>query len=96
MEKTSPPPYSSVGATSVPDSNEVERNALLDHLIQHSSDQSTLEADYPAGGQAILDRETERVRNMLRFTLSVDYEIHCASSISAADREHFLHMATTF
>ena len=51
-----------------------------------------LDEDYPPGIQAILNRETERIRNMLEFTLAVDYQGYSAPSISATDRDHFMHV----
>jgi hypothetical protein len=96
MDKPTPPPYSSIAHESITQPEQPEANALLDHLIRHASEHYVAGANYPAGAQAILDREAERVRNMLEFALSVDYERDFGASISAADHEHFTRMANMF
>ncbi|KJX94082.1 hypothetical protein TI39_contig4219g00005 [Zymoseptoria brevis] len=93
MEKPNPPPYSNFEREPSALSDTAEEIALLDHLITRANDHFTQGSDYPAGARDVLDRETERVRNMLRFVLSVDYQRNGSTSISATDREHFVHLA---
>lgn len=95
MTKQSPPPYSSVDQGSLPHPDTVRQNALLNQLtvqadIHHGPGP---DADYSSETRALLDRETERIRNMLEYTLAVDYQGYPAASISAADRHHFYQMA---
>jgi hypothetical protein len=92
MEEKTPPPYSNNGQGPSQPPVAVEADTLLDRLTERVNEQHILNEDYPPGVQAILDRETERIRNMLEFTLAVDYQGYSAASISAADREHFMHI----
>ncbi|SMR56444.1 unnamed protein product [Zymoseptoria tritici ST99CH_3D1] len=96
MEKPSPPPYTSIGHGPSSETGVDEGNALIDHLTKRANEHLALDADYPVGAQESLGRETERIRNMLEFTLSVDYKRNAGASISAADREHFVHLAEAF
>jgi hypothetical protein len=94
MEKYSPPPYSSAGqGSSRHPAAAIEADALLDQLTERVNQQHVLGEDYPPAVQAIVDRETERIRNMLEFTLAVDYQGYSAAFMSAADREHFTHIS---
>jgi hypothetical protein len=92
MEEKTSPPYSNNGQGPSQPPVAVEADTLLDRLTERVNEQHVLNEDYPPGVQAILDRETERIRNMLEFTLAVDYQGYSAASISAADREHFMHI----
>jgi hypothetical protein len=92
MEKYSPPPYSNAGQGPSQPAAAIEADALLDQLTERVNERHVLGEDYPAGVQVIVDRETERIRNMLEFTLAVDYQGYAAASMSAADREHFVHI----
>jgi hypothetical protein len=93
MEKNNPPPYSNAGqGPSQHPATAIEADALLDQLTERANQKHVLDEDYPPGIQAILDRETERIRNMLEFTLAVDYQGYSAASISATDRDHFMHV----
>jgi hypothetical protein len=92
MEEKTPPPYSNNGQGPSQPPVAVEADTLLDRLTERVNEQHVLNEDYPPGVQAILDRETERIRNLLEFTLAVDYQGYSAASISAADREHFMHI----
>jgi hypothetical protein len=69
MDKNIPPPYSAFdqGSLSFPTGD--EHNALMERLTTGVNEHFAPDASYPPGVQAILDRETERVRNMLEFTL---------------------------
>jgi hypothetical protein len=89
--KNSPPPYSSADQASSQHPTAIEANALLDRLTERVNEDHVLVGeDYPTGVQTIPDRETERIRNMLEFTLAVDYQGYAAASMSAVDREHFM------
>ena len=92
MKKPSPPPYSSASHGPFQHPAAVEADALLDHLTDRVNEQHVLREDYPPGVQAILDRETERIRNMLEYTLAVDYQGYTNASMSAADLEHFIYI----
>jgi hypothetical protein len=92
MENEMPPPYSSVGQGPSEHRAAAEAGALLDHLTERVNEQDVRREDYPPGVQAIINRETERIRNMLEFTLAVDYQAYTTASLSANDREHFLHI----
>jgi len=91
-EKNSPPPYSSAGQGPSQHPAAIEADALLDQLIEWVNKQHVLGDDYPPGAQAIVDRETERIRNMLEFTLAVDYQGCSTATMTVADREHFVHI----
>jgi hypothetical protein len=96
MEDRSPPPYSradEASSSTTCNPHDAQRNALLNHLTAQVNKYHSLDRDYPAKARAILDRETERLRNMLEFTLSLDYHRNTTASLSAGDREHFTHMA---
>ena len=93
MEKNSPPPYSGAGqGSSQHPAAAIEADALLDQLTERVNQKHVLKEDYPPGIQAILDRETERIRTMLEFTLAVDYQGYSAASISTTDCDHFMHV----
>jgi hypothetical protein len=92
MEKNSPPPYSNAGQGPSQHPAAVEADALLDRLTERVNEQHVLGEDYPPAVQAIVDRETERIRNMLEFTLAVDYQGCTTASMSVADHEHFMYI----
>jgi hypothetical protein len=93
MENNSPPLYS-IETDQGPSQNPaaIEADALLDQLTKRVNEQHVLGEEYPPEVQTILDRETERIRNMLEFTLAIDYQGYASASMSAADREHFMHI----
>ncbi|SMY18641.1 unnamed protein product [Zymoseptoria tritici ST99CH_1A5] len=91
MEKASPPPYSNESQGPSQHPAAVEADALLDRLTERVNGDYV--QDYPPEVQAIVDRETKRIHNMLEFTLAVDYRGYSSASLSAADREHFVHIS---
>ncbi|KJX94083.1 hypothetical protein TI39_contig4219g00004 [Zymoseptoria brevis] len=90
MEKVSPPPYSNGSQGPSQDPAAVAADALLGRLVERVNEDFV--QDYPPEAQGIVDQETKRIRNMLEFTLAVDYQGYSSTSLSAADREHFMHM----
>jgi hypothetical protein len=72
--------------------HEAQNDAILNYLIARANDRYTLDAVYPPEVQETLKRETARIRNMLLFTLSVDYLGYPVTSMPAADLKHFLRM----
>ncbi|SMR46261.1 unnamed protein product [Zymoseptoria tritici ST99CH_1A5] len=93
MEKRNPPSYTSFASGASMRPTAAEADALLNHLAERADEQYMLDEEYLIGAEVLLKRETEPIRNMLEFTLSMDYQCYSAASISTSDREHFIHMA---
>ncbi|KJY00357.1 hypothetical protein TI39_contig334g00008 [Zymoseptoria brevis] len=94
MESQTPPPYSTTNDGSLPHPDTAARNTLLTQLARQANLHygPNWPADSPPEVHAALSRETERIRNMMEFTLSVDYQGYTGARISPADRVHFHRM----